>query len=428
VHFHTDHSWFAGCETMLVNLLSSAEVREAVDVSLSYRYSDRYAAELRERIVLDFPVYPLGFRDPSELFIRGRRSASPLHRAGRAVSRGVTTVPLLAHETVVLGKLFRRIQPDILHINNGGFPGALSARAAAIAGRRAKVPRVLMVVNNFAEGYTTVGRLLQLPLDHAVIESTDLFVVGSRASGARLSSVLSLSSSRVAAVPNGADLRRPTETRTETRARLGLSGFHGVVFGIVALMERRKGHRVLLEALDQLAVQDRVSPDALRLVLLGDGGLRPILEQYVRERGLTAYCHFLGEEGNAMNVIATLDVLVLSSVASEDFPNVVLEGMGMGKPVIASRIAGTPEQLEDGATGILVPPGDARSMAAAMLRLLSDPALRVLMGAAGRARYEARFTAQAAAARYTRVYEVLLGRGRGRDFWPGSDGRGRAGA
>lgn len=408
IHYHTDHSWFAGCETMLVNLLSSDEMKRDFEISLSYRNSARYRTGLGQRVAIDFPVYPLDFREPSELFLRGGESRALLQRVGRAISRHVSTTPLLAYEIELLRRLFRRVQPEILHINNGGFPGALSARAAAIAARLARVPHVIMVLNNLAERYDSLGRWLEYGVDRAVAASTELFLAGSAASVNRVREVLHLDDHRALAVPNGGDLRRPTETVSETRARLGLAQFSGVLFGIVALMEPRKGHRVLLEALDRLVRVDSLGPDQFRLLLLGSGPLRGELERFVADRGLSAHCQFLGEEANGMNVISALDVLVLSSIANEDFPNVVLEAMGAGKPVIASRIAGTPEQVIDGATGILVSPGDVSGLAIAVARLQRDALLRANMGAAGRRRYGERFTAQASVERYIACYRGLL--------------------
>jgi glycosyltransferase involved in cell wall biosynthesis len=409
LHFHTDHAWFAGCETMLVNLLSSPEIKREFEVTLSYRDSVRYATGLRQRVAIDFPVYPLDFREPSQLFSRDGTSRAPLHRIGRAVSRQLSTVPLLAYEIELLRRLFTRIRPDLLHNNNGGYPGALSARAAAIAAHLAGVPHVVMVLNNLAEGYDRPARWLELGVDRAVVASTDLFLAGSRASVDRVREVLRLDESRALAVPNGADRRHPTESVRETRTRLGLTDYAGVVFGTVALMEPRKGHRVLLSALERLVKGDGVTPDALRLVLLGDGPLRGELERFASDRGLAAHCQFLGEEANGMNVISALDVLVLPSIANEDFPNVVLEAMGAGKPVIASRIAGTPEQVVEEQTGMLVPPGDVTSLAAAMARLQGDAALRASMGAEGRRRYQEHFTAPAAVERYVACYRSLLG-------------------
>ena len=87
-----------------------------------------------------------------------------------------------------------------------------------------------------------------------------------------------------------------------------------------------------------------------------------------------------------MNFIGAMDLIVLPSVGYEDFPNVVLEAMRLGKPVIASRIAGTPEQVIDEVTGLLVPPGAPADLSAAIHRVAKDPALQKAWGHAGAAR------------------------------------------
>ena len=123
-----------------------------------------------------------------------------------------------------------------------------------------------------------------------------------------------------------------------------------------------------------------------------------------RHAGLEQRCRFIGAEAHVMNLMSAVDVLVVPSVSHEDFPNVILEAMGLGKPVVASRLAGTPEQVDDEHTGLLVPPGDAAALALALRRLVLDPALRDEMGRAGRRRFEERFTAEVAVRRYAELY------------------------
>lgn len=407
VHYHTDCPWFAGCETLLANLLMSPLIRDRFAVSLSYRASDRYTAGLQERVQIDFPVEALDYPEPSYALPGVRRLRGSLARLGRVVSRLVATVPLLLYETWVLYRLLRVRRPDILHVNNGGYPAALSARAAVIAGRFAGVPRVLMTVNNLAEDYRRPDRQLEFPLDRVVARCVNVFTTGSWAAATRLRQVLRLAEGRSLPIANGGDLRAPTETVAQTRDRLGLTDGGRVAFGIVGLLEPRKGHLVLLEAVRRLVAQ---SAQARRFVLfvLGDGPLRGELERVVADEGLSEYCRFLGHEPNGLNIISALDVLVLASIAHEDFPNVILEAMGMGKPVISTRIAGTAEQVADGETGLLVPPGDPEALWHAVERLLVDEPTRRAMGRAGRARFQERFTAEVSARRYAALYDSLL--------------------
>lgn len=393
---------------MLVNLLSHPATRRQFDVSLSYRASPRYTAGLEHRVRLDFPVYPLQFPEPSTTIPTAPWWPDPLRRLVRFISRQLATVPLLLYEVWLLHRLFARLNPDVLHINNGGYPAALSARAAAIAGRLAGVPHVVMVVNNLAEVREGPTSVLRAAVDRLVVAAVSRFITGSAAAAAQLRYVLGLGETDCEAYPNGIALRAPTETREETLRRLNLNESAGVLFGVVAVMEPRKGHRVLLEAAVKLVRGADGRAPAFTVLLEGNGPLRAELESFVEAHGLSPYCMFVGDEVNVMNLMSALDVLVLPSIAHEDFPNVILEAMGLGKAVIASRLAGTPEQLSDGATGLLVPSGDADALSAAMSRLCSDAALRQAMGRAGRIRFEERFTADASVRRYVALYQSLI--------------------
>lgn len=406
VHYHTDCPWFAGCENMLANLLNDAENRAQFEVTLSYRASDAYTQGLRRRTRLDFPVFPLRYPEPSTAIPAPATLPNGVRRLLRFTSRLLTTYPLLAYEVWVLRRLFLRLAPDVVHINNGGYPAALSARAAAIAARLARVRNVVMVVNNLAEPYRGPRFAARPLVDRFVAGSVSRFVTGSGAAATQLRHVLGLPETRAVAYPNGIALRAPTETPEQTRQRLGVSPGDGVIFGMVALMEPRKGHRVLIDAAAATAAARPAVP--FTILLEGTGPLHDALQALVRERGLEARCRFVGTESNVMNLMGAIDVLVLPSIAQEDFPNVVLEAMGMGKPVIASRLAGTPEQVQDGVTGLLVPPGDSSALAAALARLADDGAARRAMGRAARARFEERFTAPVSVRRYSELYHSLI--------------------
>ena len=106
--------------------------------------------------------------------------------------------------------------------------------------------------------------------------------------------------------------------------------------------------------------------------------------------------------------MSALDVLILPSVQDEDFPNVISEAMALGKPVIASRLAGTPEQVLDGDTGLLVDPYDVQQLAGAILQLASNPNLRESMGLAALQRFGNHFTSQIALSNYAKLYAEII--------------------
>ena len=111
--------------------------------------------------------------------------------------------------------------------------------------------------------------------------------------------------------------------------------------------------------------------------------------------------------------LRAMDLFVLPSLY-EGMPLSILEAMGAGLPVVATAVDGTPEAVVDGETGILVPPADPAALAAAVVRLLTDPALAETMGRNGRARAQAQFSETAMMDRLEQAYRTFLGRRRRR--------------
>ena len=119
-------------------------------------------------------------------------------------------------------------------------------------------------------------------------------------------------------------------------------------------------------------------------MLVGDGPDEAMLREYVRERGLDSNVSFFPFTTEPAHVFEVLDILTLPSTHKEGLPNVLLEALSMGLPVVSSRLAGTPEVVIDGVTGLLVEPGDVDGLAQAILTLGEDDTARTRMGAAGR--------------------------------------------
>lgn len=409
LHYHTDCDFFAGCENMIANLLNDERIHRNFEVSFSYRRSERYEAGLKNRVNsrVGGESYPILAGDVlSQLVVN-------MPRPVQIAVRGLNYLLLLrywilAWNVLVLYRAWRHRGIDLLHINNGGYPGAISCQSAAIAASLAGIKQVVMVVNNIATPNRYWFAWLDVPLNRLVARSAAVFVTGSRFAGQALQATLHIPSKKLVCLHNGIKPRPTVEARAETRGRLGLA--EGVmVFGIVALLERRKGHRVLLDAMAIL--RQSVAAEKMPILLIeGEGPERFNLERAVEELALEPWVRFVGTERNIFDFMQALDVILLPSIANEDFPNVVLEAMSLGKPVIASRIAGTPEQIEDGVTGWLVKPGDSSALALKMSDFIENEGIIGAMGAQARAQFEVKFTADVAVLRYIDLYQALLNR------------------
>ena len=140
------------------------------------------------------------------------------------------------------------------------------------------------------------------------------------------------------------------------------------IVGVVARLEPEKGHPTLLEA---WPVVLRAVPDAY-LLIVGEGSRRDALEAQARELRIAHRVVFTGRRDDVPAVTAALDVAVLPSYR-EAQGLTILEAMALSRPVVASNVGGIPEMIEDGVTGLLVPPHDADALAAAIVRLLTGP-------------------------------------------------------
>ncbi|MDA8112253.1 MAG: glycosyltransferase [Nitrospiraceae bacterium] len=204
---------------------------------------------------------------------------------------------------------------------------------------------------------------------------------------------------------NGIDCGRfqPQEQKGSWKKALGIMENSTCVFGIVA------GHRPVKSvdiAIRAFAHVHERNPDSI-LLMVGSGPVRQFLEGLVMELGLERSALFLGNRQDVENLLPAFDVFINSS-RSESFSNAILEAMAAGLPVVATRVGGNPESVEDGVTGFLVPPEDPIAMGKAMEILALDPALRRKMGLAGRTRVEDHFSKEGSCEKLKDLYISVL--------------------
>ena len=193
------------------------------------------------------------------------------------------------------------------------------------------------------------------------------------------------------------------------RQEFGLSSDR-IVIGIVGRLVGWKGHDVFLRGLERVAER---YPEVQGLIVGGPEVNSPHLPQQLRQQadslGLSDIVHFTGHREDIAASIAAMDILVHASTEPEPFGRVLIEGMAMSKPVVASAAGGVPEIVVDGVTGLLVRPGDAAALSDALMSLVQDPQRAEALGRAGRSRVEALFTIQHHVQRVQEVYGVTLG-------------------
>ena len=192
-----------------------------------------------------------------------------------------------------------------------------------------------------------------------------------------------------------------TVTRAELRAEVGVP-VDVPVAGIIARLTEQKAHGVLLDA-----IASRPELSALHVIAVGDGDLRDALRRRAEQLGLSQRVQFVGARRDLGNILNAVDMFVMPSLW-EGLPLSLVLAMGAGLPVIASRVAGIPEVVEDGVSGVLVEPGNGAELAAAMVRILFDDELRARLGQQARAFVRPRFGVDGFIASTTALYDRLL--------------------
>lgn len=209
-----------------------------------------------------------------------------------------------------------------------------------------------------------------------------------------------LSEKQITVIPYGVNLALYQQGKNpQLRAELGLSQ-DALVVGVVARLHPQKGHCYLIEAAQKIC---RQHPNA-QFVFAGDGKLRTALEKQVADAGLTKQFNFLGFRSDVKDLLRTFDLFVLPSLY-EGLPNVILEAMACGLPVVATSVDGTVELVDDGETGFLVPPEQPDALAEKIQQVLSDDALRQKFGQTGRKKVETQYSLELQVSRFQELYE-----------------------
>jgi glycosyltransferase involved in cell wall biosynthesis len=174
------------------------------------------------------------------------------------------------------------------------------------------------------------------------------------------------------------------------------------VIGAVGRLSAEKAFDLLIRVVHALAQE---GTDVV-LLIVGEGDERPRLEALIAELNMANRVRLLGYRSDTRDVYQALDAFVLCSFR-EGLPNVLLEAMALEVPVIATRVAGIPRLVQDGANGLLVEAGDVSALQDAVRRLQEQPELRARLGSAGRATVEARYSFETRMRKIQELYARL---------------------
>ncbi len=322
-----------------------------------------------------------------------RYSGRPESSFGRMLGRG-RNLASLAKRTRALARLFRQERPALVYLANGvraNIDGVLAARLCSVP--------VICHEKGF-EQLGAVGRFASRWID-ACIGMTDEVSEHCRKDGVR--------ARRLLTIYDGVDCAKfAPGGGAAVRRELGIPADVPVA-GIVGHLQEWKGQHIVVEAI----AQARTRFPELHCLLVGGvhrrgGEYAARLRARIAALGLERHVILTGARADVPACLDAMDIVLHSSITPEPFGRVMIEGMALGRPVIAPREGGPLAIVVDGQTGLLVPPRDADGMARGLMELLGDPARSRAMGRAARARVEAVFDIRHHVRAMESLFEELL--------------------
>jgi len=341
------------------------------------------------------------------LALRGHRvmvSALPDHLLlQKCRERGIATIPVdyrgMSRVFSVGGKLRRAVKEHAIEVvhSNANYDRTCAALATAFT-----------PVRHIAGIHSTHS--IQHNVTHWLRNQwgTDHFITDAEAGKEVLVAVDGIARERITTVPIGIENDTPefrARARRSTRQELGV-GDRTLVIGNVARLVPFKGHRALL---DTIALVVRENADLL-FPVIGDGELLPLLQEQSRALGIEKFVRFMGFRDNLQDIYPAFDIYCHSSLemAAEMFPIAILRALAAGLPVVCTNVGGIALMVEDGITGRLTKPGEPAALAAALVDVIRNPALRISMGQASFRLFEKNFHASAMAEKVEQVYRKTL--------------------
>lgn len=303
-----------------------------------------------------------------------------------------------------LFRLFRQLRPAIVHSRNlAALETQLPAWLAGIPVRiHGEHGRDVGDLDGSNAAYQRIRRFYRPFVTFYLALSHDL--------AQYLNGIIHIPENKMLQVYNGVD----TERFWPSRDRLPILGYpfsadrHWVI-GTVGRMQTVKDQVTLAKAFVRALEIAPELQSRIRLVLVGDGPLKPECQQILDGAGIGHLAWLPGERTNIPEIMQALDCFVLPSLA-EGISNTILEAMASGLPVIATNVGGNSDLVDSGITGEIIPPADHETMAHHIVRYAENPDAAKAIGEAGRQRVEQNFSLNAMVAAYQGVYDQLLHR------------------
>ncbi|MHB8139503.1 MAG: glycosyltransferase [Smithellaceae bacterium] len=392
---------------LLVNLINNVKVNDIFSVHYAYAWNKEYQDGVDSRLSGFALKYPLRVLNNANLFYRIDLTRIKRHGAFMLKLPFVLLQRLGIYSLFNLFRLyffFRKIKPDVLHINDGGYPGARSCLVAVFSAKMAGIKHIVFNVNNLA--HPQKGLFAKL-IDEYIGRNVDYFITASALARDTLIERRSFAPAKIVQIFNALGEETVLKNRQELLAAYGVTTDKFII-ATVALLTERKGQTFLLKALQEINRRDTTLLGNIVLFLVGDGEDRSKLERLIQEYQLSDNVIITGYRNDYYDFINAADLFILPSVNNEDMPLVILSAMKLGKTIVSTKVAGIVEEIRDGIDGVLLDPAELHKLPLVIEELYNNRTLRARYGESAKQRYHHCFSMGNMTTAYINIYQKLL--------------------
>ena len=347
---YSDDCNLGGSEMLVTNIIKNKSINDLFEVLFVYRYSKSYQQNIEalfgEAERKNF--FPIKLLSNDTLF--NVIDSKDWHILGRVIKKIFYLLSKIGIYSFINKILLRRclstLAPNLIHINNGGYPAAETCLDVAEVANNLGI-KVLFQINNIPTSHKRAR-------DKKIKKSVNGFITASRNTAKLIKEKRDIiTDDNIFILPNTVKQYKPTINALEQRGVMGISA-DSIVIIEVALLLSYKGQLELIKALEQIKSIQSELYDKIVIVLVGSGNNESTINQYVVEHGLTDKVLFLGYRHDYINLINMSDILVLPSITNEDMPLSILNAMSLSKPTIGTNVGGIPEEIEHMKSGIVI--------------------------------------------------------------------------
>ncbi|MFN4149647.1 MAG: glycosyltransferase [Candidatus Sericytochromatia bacterium] len=410
--YFTDCSFFGGCENILVNLINNDIILSNYDIYFSYRDSLLYKKEVNNRFNKNIKAFPIKLlTNDSELYRFFLKKSDTKNKLSSFLFKLISKLMRITKDIgiyslynfIVIFLIIVKIKPDIVHINNGGYPGAFTCKIFAIVSKLLSVKKIIFTVNNLAYPQ---NNFIDRFIDKIVDKSVTIFTTASNAAKVVLNKRRNFPISKIINIPNTLKNELDLDKIKEGKLRNEFSiSKETIIVGSVGLLTKRKGFHILIKSI--VNIVKNLNDKNIIFFIFGDGEERINLEEQIKLLNLENKIKLPGHKSNILDYVKDFDLFVLPSIDNEDFPYVIIEAMLLEKAIISTNVAGIPEQVKNNDNGYIVEPLNEKELSEKIEKLILDENERYIMGKKSKERYKNLFSYKEITNKYLDIYKSL---------------------